>query len=87
MGELARATGALGVAEAQAFVAVFGFDLGEQDGDLGHRFLPAGEDFGIADRVGQGQEDRGHFDVGNAVVVGGWALLFLYEHGALLGDG
>jgi hypothetical protein len=53
-------------------MAVTGFDLSDQDGDLGHRLLPAGEHLGIADRVGQWQGYRTQAQPGNAVIVGAW---------------
>ena len=59
VGVLAGAAGALGVAEPDALVALLGGDLGEQEGDLGHRLLPAGEHLGVADRGGQRQGDGG----------------------------
>ncbi|MCY1526059.1 hypothetical protein D9M68_610620 [compost metagenome] len=70
MGELPGTAGALGIAEPQAPMTIAGFDLGDQDGDLGHRLLPAGEHLGIADRIGQRQCHRAQAQPGDAVVVG-----------------
>ena len=48
---LRRAAGPLGVAEADALRGRRSVrDLGEQEGDLGHRLLPAGQHLGVADR-------------------------------------
>ena len=68
MGKLTRAAGTLGVAETQAFVALRGFNLHKQHGDFGHGLLPAGQHFGVADGVGQGQVAGGHLNPGDAVV-------------------
>lgn len=69
MGELPRAAGALGVAETQPVVTITGFDFGDQDCDLGHRLLPAGEHLRIADRVGQRQDHRAQAQPGDTVIV------------------
>eukprot|EP01022_Parablepharisma_sp_SALTPOND_P000588 TRINITY_DN1031_c0_g2_i1.p1 TRINITY_DN1031_c0_g2~~TRINITY_DN1031_c0_g2_i1.p1 ORF type:complete len:1767 (+),score=728.11 TRINITY_DN1031_c0_g2_i1:17998-23298(+) len=71
MGKLPGAAGALGIAEAQALVAVGGFDLDEEHGDLGHRLLAPGEDLGVADGIGQRQVGRGNPDPGDLVAAGG----------------
>ena len=67
MGVLARAAGALGVAEADAGVAEFGGYLSEQEDNLGHGLLPAGEDLGVADGDGEGQPGGGQLDVPDEV--------------------
>ena len=67
VGELGGAAGALGVAEADPFVAAFGADLGEEEHHLGHRLLAAGQHFGVADRIRQRQDDRGQLDRGDLV--------------------
>ena len=72
MGELAGAAGALGVAQAQAPVAVAGLDLGEQHGDLGHGLLAAREHLGIADGPGQGEVAGRQAYPLDAVLAGGF---------------
>jgi len=67
MGKLPRPAGALGVAEAQAGVAIGRLHLGEQHRDLGHRLLPAGQHLGVADRRGQRQGARRDAQPGDAV--------------------
>ena len=49
VGVLARAARAHGVAVADALMSFEGGDLGEEEGDLRHRFLPAGEHLRVAD--------------------------------------
>ena len=67
VGELGPSARALRVAEAHALQALFRGDLGEQEHGLGQRLLPAGEHLGVADRVGQREDDMGKRDVANAV--------------------
>ena len=67
VGVLGRAAGALGVAEADAAVALLGGDLGEQEDDLGHGLLPAGEDLRVADGDGERQRGGGQLDVPDGV--------------------
>ncbi len=50
MGELPRPPGSLGIADPEAAMTVAGLDLAEQDRDLGHRLLAAGQHLGVADR-------------------------------------
>ena len=52
MGVNSLASRALGIAKAYPFETVAGADFGDDNRDFGERFLPPGEDFGIADRRG-----------------------------------
>jgi hypothetical protein len=56
--EEAGAAGALAVAEADTGVTLLRLHLGEQEGDLGQRLLPAREHLGVADRRLQRQDDE-----------------------------
>ncbi|MNL14652.1 hypothetical protein D3C87_1356030 [compost metagenome] len=67
VGVLAGAAGPLGIAEAEPGVAVGGADLGEQDGHLGHRLLPAGQHLGVADRGGERQIAGGKANPGDRI--------------------
>ena len=55
--ELGGAARALGVAEADAGDAVGGLQLAEEEVDLGHGLLPAGEDLGVGDLVLEREHD------------------------------
>src|SRR5690606_17427552 len=79
MGELTWTARALGIAETQAAVAIARLDLGNQDGDLGHRLLPAGQHLSIADRVGQRQGYRTQAQPGNAIVIGAWGGVISHD--------
>ena len=63
----AGAAGALGVAKADAFVAIARADLGKDEGDLGQRLLPPGQHLGVADRCRQRQGGQRQLDPVNAV--------------------
>ncbi|MCY1231273.1 hypothetical protein D9M72_437150 [compost metagenome] len=67
VGKLPGPAGALGVAEADTFMALGGPDLGKEDGHLGHRLLAAGQNLGVADRRGQREIARREPDRGNGV--------------------
>ena len=67
VGELGPSARAFRVAEAHALQALFGGDFGEQEHGLGQRLLPAGKHLGVADRIGQREDDMGKRDVADAV--------------------
>ena len=71
VGVLRLAAGALGVGEAHALEALLGGELDEEHHRLGERLLPAGEHLGVADRVGQRQDDVGQSEAADAVAGGG----------------
>ena len=68
--ELSRTTGAFRVAESQTLVTVSGLDLREQNRDLGHRLLAAGQHLGVADRRGERQVAGRHANPCDAVLSG-----------------
>jgi len=70
VGVLTAATGALGIAVSDALVSFEGGDLSEQEGNLGHRPLPAGEHLGIADRAVERKECQRQGERGDLVPTG-----------------
>ena len=71
VGVLPLAARALGVAEPHALEALLGGELDEEHHRLGERLLAAGEDLGVADRVGQRKHDVRQRDAADAVARGG----------------
>ena len=70
VGVLGRPAGALGVAEADAAVALFGGDFGEEEHDFGHGLLASGEHLRVADRNGERKPGRGQLDVADEINAG-----------------
>ena len=75
VGVLGGTAGALGVAEADAGVALLRGDLGEKEDDLRHGLLAAREHLGVADRDGQREACGGKFDVPDEIDGAQWILL------------
>ena len=70
VGVLGRAAGALGVAEADAAVALLGGDFGEEEDHLGHGLLPPGEHLRVADGNGERQPRGGQLYVADQINAG-----------------
>jgi len=70
VGVLGRPARALGVAETDSAVALFGGDFGEKEHDLGHRLLASGEHFRVTDRNGERKPGRGQLYMADEINAG-----------------